>query len=118
MEGTWTCEAATVNGRALPETVTQLLHLTLTKDRYLTTRGAETLFDSVYTIDRSQLPPHINIVGTEGALKGQEAQGIYSLAGNTLRICYTMPGHPRPATFDSPPGSEAYLIIWKKAEPL
>src|SRR6266581_3684679 len=77
MEGTWNCVSATVNGRALPEATVKLLRLTLTKDRYKTEKGNEVLFDSSYTLDPAKEPKQINIVGTEGELKGQEAQGIY-----------------------------------------
>ena len=114
MEGTWTCISATVNGKPLPEATVKLLRLTLTKDRYKTEKGNEVLFDSSYKLDPSQNPPHINIVGTEGDLKGKEAQGIYSIAGDILKICYTMPGRKRPTAFESIAGSEAHFIVWQR----
>ncbi len=114
LEGNWTCASAVVNGKPLPETTVQLLRLTLTRERYLTRKGTEVLFDSAYTTDPAQTPKQIDIVGTEGELKGKNAQGIYSLAGDTLTICYTMPGKPRPTAFESAPGSEAHLVSWKR----
>jgi uncharacterized protein (TIGR03067 family) len=104
-----------VNGKPLTEPTVKLLHLTLTKDRYKTEKGSEVLFDSSYTVDASKNPKQINMIGTEGDLKGKEAQGIYALEGDTLRICYTMPGKPRPTAFESAVGSEAYLVVWKRA---
>ena len=115
--GTWTCEAATRDGRVLPEETIKLLRLTLTGDRFKTSRGKETLFDSVYAVETTKNPKQINMVGTEVPIAGQKAQGIYELDGDTLRMCYTMPGRQRPATFDSPAGSGAYLIVWKRAKP-
>lgn len=114
IEGNWACETAVVNGKALSESTVALLRLRLTGERYVTEKGSAVLFDSTYTTDPSRNPKHINIVGTEGDLKGKEALGIYSLAGDALRICYTMPGKPRPTAFESVAGSEAYFIVWKR----
>jgi uncharacterized protein (TIGR03067 family) len=117
LAGTWTCVSATVDGRPLPEATVKQLRLTLTTDRYKTEKGTEVLFDSTYTIDSSKNPKEINIVGTEGDLAGKAAQGIFSLQDDALRICYTMPGKQRPAAFDSPPGSEIYLLAWTRSKP-
>jgi uncharacterized protein (TIGR03067 family) len=114
LEGSWDCVSAVVNGQALPEAVVQSLLLTLTDTRYVTRRGDQVLFDSTYTTDAAQEPKRINMVGTEGALAGKEAEGIYVLEGDSLTMCYTMPGKPRPVAFDSPAGSEAYLIKWRR----
>jgi len=54
------------------------------------------------------------MVGTEGDLAGKEAEGIYSLEGDVLRICYVMPGLPRPEGFESAMGSKAFLVVWKR----
>jgi uncharacterized protein (TIGR03067 family) len=91
--------------------------LSLTEDHYKTEKGPEVLFDSTYTTDPLKIPNQISIVGTEGDLAGKEAQGIYLLHGNTLQICYTMPGRTRPTAFTSPPGSGAYLMTWTRKKP-
>jgi len=113
--GAWTCISATSDGKPLPEKTVQLLHLTLTADRYKTERGSEVLFDSTYTIDRSKRPHWINMIGTEGDLAGKEGLGIIALENNTLTICYRLPGLPRPETFDSSPGSKSILAVWQRA---
>ena len=112
--GTWSCVNATINGRPLADTSVKKLHLTLTDTRYKTQRNDEVLFDSTYRLDTTKSPAHINMVGTEGELTGKEAQGIIALEGDTLKICYTMPGKPRPTKFESATNSEAYFIIWKR----
>ena|SRR5689334_7681903 len=112
--GTWNCVSATVDGKPLPQETVRLLRLTLTSDRYKTEKGSEVLFDSTYSVDDKTKPKQINMIGTEGALRGKEAQGIYSLEGDTLRICYTMPGEQRPTNFDSATGSKAFLVVWKR----
>ena len=117
LKGTWTCLSATVEGKALPKETTELLGLTLTENRYKTEKGSEVLFDSSYTIDPSEDPKQINMVGTEGDIAGKEAPGIYSLEKDILRICYVMPGLPRPKEFQSQAGSKTYLVSWKRKSP-
>jgi len=117
LEGVWTCESATVDGKPLDQATARLLRLTLTKVRYKIERGTEVVFDSQYTLDVSQHPAHIDIVGTEGDDKGRKAQGIYSLKGDTLKICHTLPGKARPTAFDSTPGSGANFAVWKRQKP-
>ena len=112
--GTWSCAAATINGKPLTETTVKKLHLTMTDTRYKTQRNDEVLFDSTYRLDTTKSPAHISMIGTEGDLAGKEAQGIIALADDTLKICYTMPGKARPTAFASPTNSEAYLIVWKR----
>ena len=114
VEGVWLCEAATIDGKPLPEATAKQLRLTMTKDRYKTERDGELLFDSVYTVDREMNPAHIDIVGTEGALKGKKAQGIYEIGEGSLKICYTMPGGVRPTAFVSKPGSGAFYLVLKR----
>jgi uncharacterized protein (TIGR03067 family) len=117
LEGKWACASAILNGKPLPEEAVTRIRLTLTKDRYTTERGTQILFDSIYSVDPTRNPKQINIVAIEGEFKGKEGQGIYSARNGTLRICYTMPGRPRPTAFESKPGSETYFIIWKRLEP-
>jgi len=117
LQGTWSCVSATVDGRALPAETIALFRLTLTEDRYKTVKGDEVLFDSTYTFNSSTNPKQINMVGTEGELTGKEAQGIYVLEGEVLRVCYRMPGLGRPHVFESAIGSNSYYIIWKRQRP-
>lgn len=114
MTGTWSCVAATINGKPLADSTVKKLRLTTTDTCYKTERAGEVLFDSTYRLDTAKTPMHINMVGTEGDLAGKEAQGIIAMEGDTLKICYTMPGKPRPDSFASAANSEAYLIVWKR----
>lgn len=115
--GTWSCVNATINGKLLSDSSARKLRLTMTDTRYKTQRNDEVLFDSTYRLDTTKAPVQINMVGTEGDLIGKEAHGIIAVKGDTLRICYTMPGKPRPISFASATNSEAYLIVWKRAGP-
>jgi uncharacterized protein (TIGR03067 family) len=115
LQGAWTCVSAVVDGKPLPEKVAAQLKLVLTAERYRTEREGEVLFDSTYRLDAEQDPKWIEMVGTEGDAAGKPALGIYRVDGDTLKICYTMPGGKRPKDFESVAGSGAYCVTWKRA---
>jgi uncharacterized protein (TIGR03067 family) len=115
LDGVWTCESATINGRKLDEAVTASLKLTLRGNQYKTQRGDEVLFDSTYSIDTSMNPPHIDMVGI-GELAGKIGEGIYQLNEDRLTMCYAMPGQPRPTAFESKEGSNAQLMVWRRSD--
>jgi uncharacterized protein (TIGR03067 family) len=116
LEGVWTCESATINGRKLDEATVKSLKLTLKGEQYKTERGDEVLFDSTYSLDTKADPKRIDMIGTEGELKGKPALGIYKLDKDRLTMCYTMPRQQRPKDFKSEENSEAYLLVWRRAE--
>src|SRR5438477_13064181 len=70
MIGVWTCASATIDGNPLAEETARQLKLTLTADRYKSQRGDQVLFDSDYKVDASKSPKQIEMIGTEGDLKG------------------------------------------------
>jgi len=117
LAGSWTCASATIDGTPLAAETAKVLTLTLTADRFKTQRGEQVLFDSTYTVDATKDPKQIDMIGTEGDLKGKPALGIYKLDGDKLTLCYTMPGKERPAKFESAPKSGVYLIEWQRARP-
>jgi uncharacterized protein (TIGR03067 family) len=114
LDGVWTCESATINGRKLDDEITKSLKLTLKGDQYKTQRGEQVLFDSTYVVNDSINPPHIDIVGI-GELAGKIGKGIYELKQDRLTMCYAMPDHDRPQAFASEEGSDAHLMVWRRA---
>lgn len=116
LRGTWACASAVVDGKPLPEKTVKELRLTITADRYKTERADEVLFDSTYHLDPSKDPKQIEMTATEGDAAGKPALGIYSVEGDTLKMCYVMPGRARPKTFESPAGSKAYLVTWTRSK--
>ena len=79
--GSWICVSAVVDGKPLAQETAKQLRLTLTADRYKTERGDQVLFDSTYKVDASKSPAQIDMIGTEGDLKGKAALGILKLDG-------------------------------------
>jgi len=113
LQGVWQAISAVISGDAIPEDAVGTIHLTLTATQFTTRRGGETLFDSSYTSDATTSTMQIEMLGI-GDFKGKPALGIFALDGDTLQLCYKMPGYPRPSGFASAPGSGAFLITLKR----
>ena len=117
IEGVWDCVEATNGGNKVPDEKASQLRLTLTANRFKTQLADQVLFDSTYTLDNSQSPVEIEMIGTEGDLKGKPALGIIKLDSGVLTLCYVLPGlGDRPKAFESQPGSKATFTVWKRAE--
>lgn len=116
LEGVWQAVSAIVSGQEIPGPDVDTIQLTLTATRFTTRRGAETLFDSTYTVDPGRTPMEIEMVGTGGDFDGKPALGIYAFERDILQLCYKMPGFLRPTDFSSAPGSGAFLITLRRVE--
>ena len=114
LEGEWQAISAVISGQVIPSEDVNTIRLTLTSTRFTTQRGDETLFDSAYRADPTKTPMQIEMIGTGGDFDGKAALGIYALEGETLQICYKMPGFSRPTEFASALGSGAFLITLRR----
>ncbi len=114
LTGVWKCVSGVNDGKPLPEDIVKQLKLTLTKDKYKTEKGTVLLFDGLYKIDAKQRPKHIDITAPEGDQAGKTSKGIYTLEGDTLKMCYANSDGERPKEFESKPGSGVTLVVWKR----
>lgn len=63
-------------------------------------------------LDPTTGPKSITFEFADGPLKGKRSHGIYELAGNQLKLCYCSVDKPKPAKFESAPGSGCFLETW------
>jgi uncharacterized protein (TIGR03067 family) len=116
LPGVWQTIFTIFSGQALPSETVETIRLTLTPTRFTTQRGTEILFDSIYTTDTTKIPMQIEMIGTGIDFEGKPALGIFILEGETLQLCYRMPGCHRPTEFTSLPGSDAFMITLKRLQ--
>jgi uncharacterized protein (TIGR03067 family) len=114
LDGIYRCLSATISGKPLDAAVVEQLQLTLDGELYRTVKGAQTLFEGRFRIDRALTPWQIAITAIDGPFAGKSAEGLVELDGDTLTLCHTMPGQSRPTEFASSEANGAQLVVWTK----
>jgi uncharacterized protein (TIGR03067 family) len=116
LQGSWTMTALEINGERLPPEKFQNTRLEITGNRYITDtgRGAH---EATLKLDPTKKPKAIDMTFVDGPNKGDTAEGIYKLDADTLTICRPrLPPHARPAEFTTKPGSDCFLVVWKRTK--
>ncbi len=116
LDGTWRPSAAELAGKAFPEEVRASIKLVIKGDQYTVTVG-EQLDRGTCKLDPSAKPKSLDITGTDGPNKGKTILAIYERDGDALRVCYDLSGKGRPREFLSKPGSQLFLVTYKRETP-
>ncbi len=115
MKGTWTVASLVMSGEKVPESELQKLKILIGADGSMTVqREGETIIKTTCRIDPTTIPKAIDVTFTQGDLKNQSAQGIYEIAGDTIKYCRGAPGKDRPEEFSSKEGSGTIFAIYKR----
>jgi uncharacterized protein (TIGR03067 family) len=113
LDGVWTAVAAERDGKSAADVVGH--KLVFSGDKFTITRDGNTLFAGTYSTDLAKGPAEIDLVNTQGNLKGTW-MGIFRLDGETLNICDNAPDmtKPRPNGFAAPEGSGYVFIVFAR----
>jgi uncharacterized protein (TIGR03067 family) len=116
LQGEWTMAALEVNGDKVPPEKFQASRLEIKEDRYIVHTGRST-HEAKIKIDPAKTPKTMDMTFQDGDNKGDTAEGIYKLDGDTLTICRPrLPPHERPTEFVTKPGSDRFIVTWKRAK--
>jgi uncharacterized protein (TIGR03067 family) len=117
MQGSWTMVSSEVNGESTSDQVDVMGRLSVTDDRYATTRdGRQTSY--TFRLESSSDPKAIELAIENGPAKGQIIKGIYKLNGELFTVCHGLtPRDDRPVEFSTGAESGHTLIVWRRAEP-
>ena len=100
LEGTYTITKGEHDGKALPPDHFKGSVVTFTKSKiYGTDKNTKEFFSTEYTLDTSSSPAMIKMKGT--APKKDNADGVIEMSGDTIRICYALPGGETPTKFEA-----------------
>lgn len=114
LEGEWQMVSGVMNGVAMDKSMTQWVKRITEGNISTVTAGPQTMLKVEFSIDAKQSPKFIDYVNLAGSLKGKKQAGIYSLERGVLTVCVAAPKSPRPAKFESKPGQNHTLTVWKK----
>jgi uncharacterized protein (TIGR03067 family) len=107
--GAWAPQSAQLGGAELPIATFQGANLNLTADTYefAGDKGS-------YVLVNTSTPTRIDILGKEGPNAGRTIQAIYELKDDQLAVCYQLGTGARPTTFESPAGTQVFLVRYQR----
>ncbi len=114
LQGQWSMVSSSADGQPMPESLRQQMKRVCKGDEVITTMSGQVYFKAKTTIDALPKPKTIDYQMTEGVTQGKTQLGIYELAGDTFKACFSAPGDPRPTDFTTKPGDRKTLSVWKR----
>jgi uncharacterized protein (TIGR03067 family) len=111
IEGTWEIQSIVSLGQATPVPGDSRVISFRNGKAFKTTDGQETE-TSTYSLDTGN-PSTIDVTPMNG---GTAALGIYTIAGDELRVCFSLGGE-RPKEFASTAQSKTILMVFKRVKP-
>ncbi len=109
LKGVWKVKTLIIAGNVDTDPMTTKMTLTF-EGHIMTTSGGPKQDRLTIETDGSKKPAEINFK----EMDGKTSLGIYKIEGDTLTICLTRPGEPRPKEFASKPDSKTALIVLTK----
>jgi uncharacterized protein (TIGR03067 family) len=84
------------------------------KNRWTWKVGDKVMRRGIITLDSTRTPKAINTWDSDGPHEDETVPGIYQLDGDTLKLCFAMPGEKRPTEFTTKSGTGAFLVVYKR----
>lgn len=113
LAGTWKVTSAERDGQ--PDKRSQNALTTFQADGKFTVKFTDgTGGDGTFTLDPTKKPRAVDYTLNYGPDKGKLHEGIYELEGDTLKICRSEPGKPRPTEFATKTDSGHMLLVLRR----
>ncbi len=118
LKGEWKTVSYELDGKKpVPDEQLENVKVTIDESGKTTIEvNGQTIIEATTTIDPTKKPKTIDVMFTEGDLKGQTALGIYEINGDSYKYCRAAPGKDRPTEFSSKEGSGHTLVVYKRAK--
>lgn len=115
--GRWSVSREVRNGLATGDVIGR--RLVFSGNNFEFWKDGKLVHKGKYVLEPDVEPPTINFHHRHGDLKDKSWKGIYSLDGDTLKICHNAPNleKDRPAAFESKRDSEHVLITFSRLIP-
>jgi uncharacterized protein (TIGR03067 family) len=112
IEGQWQMVSAVMNGLPMPPNMVEWCRRETRGDVTTVLAGTNLMLRARFALDKGQRPWAIDYENIAGENNGKGQLGIAELSGDTLRICMSPPGAPRPADFESVKGDKRSYTTW------
>jgi uncharacterized protein (TIGR03067 family) len=113
MEGTWRVESVEAGGKAVEAEDLQSLELTISGEHY-TVKTKDGMDVGTLKLDETQKPRTMDATKTEGFDAGKVVKAIYTIEGNTLKVCCAPDGGQRPTELATKEGEAVVLIVYRR----
>jgi RNA polymerase sigma factor (sigma-70 family) len=114
LQGTWVGAEGERAGDKLAAGDIATLKVIIEKDRITAYTGGEKK-EATFKLDPTQKPKAMDIMPQDGAEKGKTIAAIYSLEGDTLKLCFEDAGdQPRPTEFATKTGGRLALYVLRR----
>jgi len=114
IDGEWAMISAVFSGKALDRSMVKWCKRITRGGVTTVAAGAQVQVKARFNLDTSKNPNAIDYVNLEGAHARKAQAGIVELRGDTLSICMSAPGKPRPVDFSSKAGDGRSYTIWRR----
>jgi uncharacterized protein (TIGR03067 family) len=115
LKGSWKGVTYVLDGKDTP--AQELAEVVLRFDGDGTTtvlNKGEVIVKGATALGPTAIPRTMDLTFVTGPQAGKTSLGIYEIDGETFRLCRAAPGHPRPKSFTSEPGSGHALMSYRK----
>jgi len=107
--GVYDIVSGEMDGKPIPAEEIRGSKTTITADAITSTdKDRKEFFACSYKLDTKTKPWVISMVSTSP--KKEKSEGIVQLDGETLKLCYAMPGVQRPTTFSTKKGQHCFVL--------
>lgn len=116
MQGTWTVEAASKGGEALPRDKIDKMRVTITGDKIVIRDGeAGRTEEATFKLDPAAKPKTMDVIPGGGPSE-KAVPGIYQLDGDVLKLCWSKGGKDRPTDFTTGKEDRRMMFHLKRAK--
>jgi uncharacterized protein (TIGR03067 family) len=111
-QGTWVVVLGEREGVKLSEEAAGEIKVVIDGDRYRFSRGDRTQGGTI-RLDPTRSPKAIDVTPDDG----KTVLGIYTIAGDTHKVCFAEYGAERPTSFSTEPESGRSLYVMRRVKP-
>jgi len=114
LEGEWAAVELVRDGTTMPAEWLSFGSRVATGNDVKVVFGGQTMVHAKVRIDDGVTPIAVDYLNLGGAARGRISLGIMDWVGEDARFLMAAPGHPRPSSFPSNPGTGLTLSRWRR----